>query len=297
MAQLHYVPNSTARNFRLQRSGMIGVLLANLKADWAEVVIDGMLDVFRPGGYAPFIAIHGFDADLANRELLSCLQRRDEGVICQPVPGQKELYDRIQQMGTQLVFLGDQPEDMPEVSVVAWDSGAAARTAVQHLIDTGRRRIGFVGTDYPMRMSRERFEAYESVLREADLAPRPHWIAVAPLEWSVDSIVNGALDSIFGCDQEHPDAIFALNDGLALPLLEALEDRGIRVPQDVAVIGMGDLPMTGHRGIGLSTVREPCVKMGKQVAEVMLELISNPDKAPINRLIPGRELKIRRSTA
>lgn len=296
MAEMNYVHNSTARNFRLQRSGMIGVLLANLRMDWAEAVLGGMLEVFQPNGYAPFIGIHGFETQLARRELLSCAQRRDEGVICQPVPGENENYDRIRQSATPLVFLGDHPPDLPDVSFVAWDSAAAARTAVRHLIETGRRRIAFLGCDYPMIMSRARHEAYESVLRAAGLCPKPHWVAVAPLEWSLDRIVNWATDRLFPSNREHPDAVFALNDGLALPLLEVLTGRGIRVPEDVAIIGMGDLSMTGHQGISLSTVGEPCVELGKQAAEVMLELISNPGKAPIHRLIPGENLKVRRTT-
>jgi len=294
--ELNYVPNRFARNLRLRRTGMIGVVMTNLRADWAETVMGGMLEVFRPREHTPFVAIHHFDAQLAHKELLACLQRRDEGVICQPMPGERKLYEQLWLAGLPVIFLGDRPEDVPEVSFVGWDSGAAARIAVEHLVETGRRRIAFIGVDYPMRMTRGRYQAYVDVLREAGLPARAEWTAKAPMDWSLPRIVDWSLDRLFASGPERPDAIFALNDGIALPLLEAMDARGITVPEDVAVIGMGDLPMTGHRGIGLSTVREPCAEMGREAAQLMLDLIANPDIGPVQRLIPGRELKVRRTT-
>jgi len=294
--RLNYVPNHMARSLRLQRSGMVGVLVSNLRADWAESVMGGMLDVFGPSGYTPFVAIHRFDAELAHRQLLSCLQRRDEGIICQPMPAEAELYALIRRSGVPLIFLGDRPADLPEVNFVGWDSSAAARVAVEHLVQTGRKRIAFVGVDYPMEMTRGRVRAYLDVLHEAGLPVKDEWIANTPIEWSPERILDWSFERLLADDSEYPDAIFALNDGIALLLLDALEARGVRVPEDLALIGMGDLPMTGHRGIGLSTVKEPCEEMGRQAAEVMLDLIANPKKAPIHRLIPGKELKVRRTT-
>jgi len=294
--KLNYVPNHLARSLRLQRSGMIGVVMSNLRADWAESVMGGMLEVFRPNGYTPFVAIHRFDAELAHRELVSCLQRRDEGIICQPMPAERQLYALIRRSGVPLIFLGDRPEDVPEASFVGWNSDAAARTAVEHLIETGRKRIGYVGVDYPMEMTQGRFRTYVDVLDTAGLSPQEDWIANAPLDWTPEQILEWSLRRMFAPGREHPDAIFALNDGIALLLLEELETRHIRVPQDVAVIGMGDLPMTGHSGIGLSTVKEPTEEMGREAARLMLDLIANPAQAPVHKLIACRELKIRRTT-
>jgi len=188
------------------------------------------------------------------------------------------------------------PEELPEISSVVWDAGVAARVAVEHLVETGRERIGFVGADYPMRMHRARHKAYLDVVREAGLSFREEWVSITRIDCMVDQIIGDALERMFAPGREAPDAIFAINDGLALPLLEALDARGIRVPEDVAVIGLGDLSMTRHSGISLSTVREPCEEMGRQAAEVLVDLIADPGKAPIHRVIPGHVLRIRRST-
>jgi LacI family transcriptional regulator len=97
-----------------------------------------------------------------------------------------------------------------------------------------------------------------------------------------------------GC--EHPDALFALNDALALSTLEVLYELGIRVPDDVALMGMGDLPFTAYAGVSLSTMKEPIEEMGREAAKLMLELIAHPGKGPVERLIPCLELKARRTT-
>ena len=294
--ELNYVPNGIARNLRQQRSGSIGVLVIDLQLGWAAGVLRGMNEVFDATDYTAFVAVHENARRRARKELLSCLERRDEGVICQPVPGEFEIYTPLQRAGVPLILLGDCPEDTPDVSFVGWDSGPAARVAVEHLVQTGRKRIAFVGVDYPMRMTHARYAAYLAVLREAGLGRNDGWVVTLPSDPSGGRVLSSSLDRMFapGCD--HPDGIFALNDALALATLEELHDRGIPVPDDVALIGMGDLPMTRHSGISLSTMKEPTEEMGRQAAQLILDLIEDPSRGPVQGLITCQELKARRTT-
>ncbi len=294
--ELGYVPNQAARTLRRQRSGVIGVVLADFSMDWAERVMSGLLAVFDPGGFTPFVATHRFDPARQRKELMAALQRHDEGVICQPLPGQEECYREFQRSGVPLVFLGDEPAGLHEVSSVCWDAGAAARMAVEHLVANGRRRIGHIGFTYPLRFSQARVAAYQAVLQEAGLPLEDRWSNTLPASLGAPGIVAAALARSFAPGFAHPDALFVLNDHLALTALEALERRGLRVPDDVALIGMGDLPFTGQRGIGLSTVREPCEELGRGAAETILELVGAPMRAPINCLISCTELLARRTS-
>jgi LacI family transcriptional regulator len=295
-----YAPNRTARNLRLQKSGVIGVVLADFRMDWAERVMRGMGEVFDPGEYTPLVGTHRWDAVRHRKELLSALQRRDEAVIVQPLPGQEEVYEQFIAVGIPLVFLGDRPPQASSPALTAsfagWDSAAAARTAVRHLIERGYRRIGHLGFHHPMRMTQERTAAYRAMLQEAGLPLREEWISLPPAGGAIEGTIAAEIERIFTPGTEHPDALFVLNDGLALQLLEILDQKGIRVPQDVAVIGMGDLPLTGHSGISLSTVREPCEEMGRAAAHAALSLIAEPGRTPIVSLIPGNDLRARRTT-
>lgn len=294
--ELQYVPNHLATSLRRGRSGTIGVILGNLKADWAESVMEGMAEVLHASDYMPFITMHRGNSTLAERELNSCLRRCDEGIICLPLVLKPDLYERIQKAGVPLVFLGDRPQGMSGLSLVGWDSEIAACVAVNHLIETGRRRIAYLGIDYPMELAPARLDAYRKIVAEAGLSVEDRCVISVPTTWDQNQVVAHAYEQLFASGHEWPDAIYTVNDGLAIGLLEVLDSRGVRVPEDVAVIGMGDYPMTGHSMISLSTVKEPCEEMGRQAAQTIIDLIREPGREPICRLIPGHTLKVRRTT-
>lgn len=293
----NYIPNQMARNLKNRRSGMIGVILGSFKLDWAEAVMTGMQKALDVTDYVPFVATHRFDEARSRKELLSALYRRDEGIVTLPVPGCDDIYRKIVQAGVPLVFLGEEMPGLDDISSVVWDSEAAAEAAVRHLIEAGRRRIAFLSVDYPGLGTLHRFKAYYRVLRENGITPREEWIARPPANLAPEDITRLALDQIFSNKRLVPDAIFALNDGLALPALGQLEARGISVPEEVAIIGMGNLPMTAHPAIGLSTLREPVEEMGEAAASLLLDLISGKAEAPVRRALSSCEVFARRTTA
>ena len=292
----NYVPNQAARMLRRQRTDIVGVILPDFRLDWAERVVDGMLQVFDDSPCSPFVAIHRFKPERFRKEALAAVQRRDDALICYPVPGMNDVYEQVAAMGIPLVFIFDRPADFEHASWVIWDAASAARNAVRHLVQQGYRRIGFLGMDFPMKMSQARYEAYREVLTEAKLPLNPKWVSMPPSTNRLRDIVESGLDAIFAGAGPHPDALFVLNDGTALPALDSLRRRGIRVPQDVAVVSMGDVPLSKHSAIGLSTMHEPLVEMGRGAAEVALKLIAKPGRPPIHRTIACDELHARQTT-
>ena len=289
----NYIPNHAARSLRRRQSNAIGVILPDFQLDWTENVMVGMMDVFERTNYTPFVAIHRFNRDLFRKELLAAVERRDEALICFPLPGMADLYAQIHSMVVPLVFLSDYPLDRhDDASWVVWDAAAAVSAAVQHLVAIGRRRIGFLGVDFPMAMSRERFKAFTAAVKKAKLPLRPEWI------WNPESgetHVERGLDFLLNGPDPRPDALFVLNDGMGLYALESLRRRGVRVPQDLAIISMGDLRMAGHAAIGLSTMHEPLQEMGRVAAEVALKLVADP-RQPIHEVIPCNTVCSRRTT-
>jgi LacI family transcriptional regulator len=294
--RLNYVPNQMARSLRQQRSDTIGVILADFRWEFAQAIMDGMWGILEAAGYTPFVAIHLFTAERARKELLSCLLRRDQGIICYPAPVDKSLYAPALRQDVPLILLGDRPEDATEFNFVGWDSGTATRLALEHLIRSGRRRIAFLGPDHGTQMTRTIYRTYRKVLHEAGLPLRNEWTAQANIGWSVPQMLDWSLDRIFAPRREPPDAIFAMNDGLAVPTLDALAERGLRVPEDVAIIGLGDVPMAGHSCIGLSTVRVPFEELGYQAAKLMIDLIAARRKTPVELLVTGAQLCVRNTT-
>jgi LacI family transcriptional regulator len=107
--------------------------------------------------------------------------------------------------------------------------------------------------------------------------------------------VNLSLDQFFWAKAGPPDAIFALNDSLGLPALEALRHRAVRVPEDVALVSMGDYPLARNPLIGLSSIPEPIIQMASMAAHVLLDLMDGRAKAPVHRTVETSEFIVRRS--
>jgi LacI family transcriptional regulator len=293
----NYAPNRFARSMKSQSSGMISVILPNFKMDWAEHVMTGMRRVFDQSEFIPFVTTHSFEDERNKRELHSFLERRDNGLITLPTMGCTALYREIAKGPLPLVFLGDEiPELTPMISSVMWDAREAIRTAIAHLASSGRKRIAFLGMDYPGLGTLHRFKAFREALIRQGLPTKRHLISRPPATGTAEEIVNASLDQFFGEGRDRPDAIFALNDGLALPALEALERRGLSVPEDVAIVSMGNLPLTRHSAAGISSIPEPVEEMAEMAARLLLDIIEQKARPPVHKSIPTSGLIPRRSS-
>ena len=300
--RLGYVPNHWARSLKRNKTGIISVLFPDLRLGWADTVMKGIMGVLGPTDYTPIISLHGQipflthgDNGYQRKEIVSILQRRDEGVICHPINAALEDYLLLINAGIPVTFIGALPEDMTcleNVNSVTWDCEPAAKTAVQHLIQTGRQRIGFFGGRNGVQSDNIRYNAYVQALEEAGLEVNKKWITWGPTH--AQSVVE-QMESMFFGAKERPDAFFALNDAGAMTLLNILGSLDLRVPEDVAVIGMGDLPIARHHTTNLTTMHEPLEEMGREAVKVVLTQIEKSDRTPIHRKISCKELKIRQT--
>ena len=218
-------------------------------------------------------------------------------MICHSFIGDVKQYARIVDSGIPLVFLGDVPRtlgEMPGINSVVWDDEQAVKTAVEHLVDIGRRKIAFIGADHGVISDHRRMAAYEKTMEEIGLELKEEWMVWMKRKQFSDSSTRECLENLFAPGKEKPDALFALNDMIALNILTFADELGIKVPDDVAVIGMGDLPIS--KLAGLSTMREPLGELGEAAAQMVLELIEDPTKTPLHRDITCNELVIRKTT-
>lgn len=275
--QLGYRQAPSGAALRRGSSGMVSVILPDFRENWAEGVMRGIHNAFRESQLVPFVTTHNFSRELLEQELLATANRRDSAAIVFPLLGLHAAYQALAEEGTFVVLLGDSPLETDDVPYVAWDSGNAARCVVEHLIERGYQRIAHLSFDYPFKHSQSRFDAYQETLLSHGLLIEDHLVYKPALSREAAEETDRAVDQFFASDSQPPDAIFCLNDGLALPLLEALQKRGIRVPDDVAVAGMGDLPLSGHSKIGLTTVREPLTELGEAAGKLVLASLCDND--------------------
>lgn len=299
---LGYVPNSWARNLARQRSGTISALFHSLKWDWAQGVMEGVAPVFSQHHYTPIINVYEnsknalrFFSEINTDTFDKILQRRDEGLLCQPMMGARSSYQRLLENNVPLVFMSGQLEDISGIekaSSVTWDCGSAVKSLVRHLASTGRRKIAFVGCRHLLQSDNIRYNAFREALDEAGLPFVKDWevwggVYQMPTYEQIATMMHQSSD--------RPDAMFVLNDGIAVEVFRILKKIGIRVPEDIAVVGMGDLPAAEL--IGLTTVKEPLKAIGEESARVVLDMIENPQSDVVHRSIKCDEIQIRMSTA
>ena len=290
--RLNYVPNGLARGLRSSRTYTIGVLVADFTNEWTERLMAGIEPVFNDRSYFPLILVHHMDARREERELNLLAQRRVDGVITVPLPGNEPMYESFLNRRVPVVFVADTLATMPHVSFAAWDSESAAAAAMQHLLEIGRRRIAILNTPWATVINARRVLACERVLDAAGITVKSSWHGDIVGQDDVLPFLN----KVFAAAGPKPDAIYCNNDGVAFAAVKALWTLGVKVPEQVAVVGMGDLPRGDESGVGLTSMHEPIEEIGRLAAETVLQLIDNPKHRRMQHLVPGVDLKVRRTT-
>lgn len=296
--KLGYVPHQLARNLRAQKSQLASIFFHDMESGWTEIVTRSITRVLDAQNYTSIINLYehsrGEEVEKINRRKFEAvIKRRDDVSICQPYPLCRSNYSLLINNNISLIFLGDKFEDMTgleNVSSVTWDSKEAAKTAVKYLIDNGRKKISFIGAFHGVVSDKDRFEGYKEALEQAGFDYNYKMAVFAELYTPPTS---QQIKSLLEDPSLRPDAIFAINDAVAFVIQQILDNLGVKVPDDIALIGLGDLPWGAHKRLDLTTVKEPLSKIGSVVSEVALDLMQNPSKNPIHIKIKCNELKIR----
>jgi LacI family transcriptional regulator len=290
--RLDYVPNEAARDLRTQRSGLIGVLFQSLGAEWPVRVIQGLQDVlFQTEDYHPLITAHGHDPALEEREIQFLLRRRVEAIICSAT-AMSDTFRTILKRRIPLVFIGHAMPEMPEASSVLFDDRKAIKAGVRRLVEQGRRRIAYLGWDFPEGYFQNRHDGFREALEESGLECREKWFEIVLHGESPEAAVR----RMFSGSGQRPDAVFSGLWRMALGALETIEDLGLRLPEDVALITLEDHLACRLKRIGISTVHQPIEEIGRQAARTALDLIASPHSGAIRRLIYDCEVIDRRTT-
>lgn len=296
-----YVPNDLARSLRKQQTSTVGLILSDLQQGWAERTVRGMISILEPAGYVLYLAVHFWDAERERRELDSMVKRRIETIITVPMKENADAYNEVIARGLPLLFLQDEIAQCPGASVCMWEARNAARACVEHLHSIGRRKIAFAGVDQRTPWLSMRLDGYREALRALGLPLREEWICLdqmesIPTHGDAKTNFGAAVEKLLRSGGEMPDAFLAMNDAVAITTLDVLTQRfSYRVPQDFALMGMGDLAYGPL--VGLSSAREPVEEVGRAAARAALDLIARKSSERIRTLVSSDEIVVRASTS
>ena len=287
-SELQYRPNYFARSLRKKRSMSVGVLVSEMSEGYFTLVMNGVEEYLMAAKYFYLMAAHYWQPELLEEYPRMLLERSVDGLLLVNTPTPP-------QVSVPIVSISGH-QDVAGVTNIQLNHKQAAHLALKHLADLGHRRIAFmrgqeqtVDTDYRWREIMETACAFGLEVHQ-DLL-----IKLTENSWS-PALGYGPVKALLSRTRNFT-ALFAFNDIAAFGAIRALHEAGLRVPQDVSVIGFDDV-LSAPFGIpSLTTIRQPLRAMGQAGAESLLNRINHPKAPYAPQVIMEPELVIRESTA
>jgi LacI family transcriptional regulator len=279
---LGYVPNVMARSLRTQRSYTLGLVSDQIATTlYAGRVILGAQEAAAARGWLLLLLSSGGDPELERREIQTLLQRQVDGLLYAAMYHQ--LVTPPPTLAQVPSVLLDARSDDRSLSSVVPDEVGGAREAVTELVRVGHRRIGFVTNIDDIPATQLRLQGYREALRQAGIGDDPTLVAAG--QSSAPGGYPVALSLLDRADR--PTALFCFNDRMAMGAYQAAATLGLRIPEDVSVIGF-DNQETLAEGLrpGLTTMALPHYEMGVWAVEAVLAHIDDPTRPPEHGVLP-----------
>ncbi|MBQ9656310.1 MAG: LacI family DNA-binding transcriptional regulator [Prevotella sp.] len=290
--KLNYRPNPFAQGLRKDAPKMIGVVVPNLVTHYYAAVLDGIEDEARRAGYSVISANSHEHFEDEAQAVDNFVSLHVEGIIACLAQTTTDYshYEEIADMGIPLVFFGRTCLSDRFSSVTA-NGDEAAQMATQHLIDTGSRRIAFLGGPNHLDMVRRRKHGYLEALRDNRLTIDRSLVICGKIDYrealaTTERLLKSA---------HRPDAIVAFNDIICFAAFTAIKNSGLRIPEDVALIGFTDDQHAAYVTPRMSAIEDQSHLMGVRACQLLLKNI-NGDTKVCHEIVP-QQLVIRETSA
>ena len=289
MKELNYQPSQVARNLRRKETNLIAVLIPCISNPFFGSLVQGMEEVAVKKGYHVILCNTGEDP-VRQMEYLQMLERKQvDGVILTSLRNPLEEVRSYLQHGP-IVLASEYVEDNSLPAVVI-DNIKAAERVTEHLILKGHKRIGFINGPEHIILCRDRQKGYIQMLENYEISVSHDLITCS------DFTIEGG----FACAkqllalEEKPSAIFAANDEMAVGVIQAVQEQGLRVPQDVAVVGFDNVQVSKVVQPNLTTIDQPIFQLGVKSMELLMSCLDG-DVLEGKRIVLEANLCIREST-
>ena len=285
--KFNYRPNFFARSLRTQRSFTIGVMVPEVSEGYASMVMSGIEDHLLHEGYFYLVASHRHREDLIDEYPKLLLDRSVDGLIAVDTPWHHDMPVPVVTVSGHNKVKG--------VTNIVLDHPHAAQIALNHLLQLGHRKIAFIKGQEFSSDTEVRWSAIVEAAGALNLSIAKS--LVVQLEGDSPSPQLGyKVTKRLLAAQEGFTAIFAFNDISAMGAIRAVRDAGMRVPEDISIVGFDDIQSAAYQIPGLTTVRQPLRKMGKIAAETLLRRINRPGVEQVKQITVEPELVVRETT-
>jgi len=291
-AEMNYTPNPLAMGLLKQATRMIGVIVPDLVTHFYSSIISGIEQIAEEKGYYILIASSNETLQKEIKAIENLMKTRVEGlIVCLSQETRSyEHFDRLIKNNIPLVFF-DRVCRTDEVPSVVVDNVEAAQKVTKHFYKNGFRRIAYIAGPDHLNISQERTRGYLSGLKSCGLEVRPELLEKCNLSTKDAIKATGRLLDL----PEPPDAIFGINDTVAFAAMKEIKGRGLRIPEDVALVGFTDEFHSTVVDPALTSITHPTFEIGQEAARLFFKRIENPEADP-EEVVLNTRLVVRKSS-
>jgi LacI family purine nucleotide synthesis repressor len=270
---LNYAPSAVARSLKCNSTRTIGMLVTQSTNPFFSEVIDGVESYCYRQGYTLILCNTGGLYEKQRDYIRMLAEKRVDGmlVICSDLT--EELLEMLEAYGDIPKVIMDWGPKSSQADKIIDNSEAGGYLATKYLIDRGHHAIACLSGQLSKAACQERIQGFRRAMAEANLTPTEDWILEGNFE--CDTAVLAA-DKIIAMD-EKPTAVFCFNDTMALGLMSRLQQRGIKIPDEISVIGYDNIETSEYFSPPLTTIHQPKRRVGKNAFEILLERIRNKE--------------------
>ncbi|WP_281426463.1 LacI family DNA-binding transcriptional regulator [Paenibacillus sophorae] len=291
MEQLGFTPNPSARRLRGQLATTIAVVVPKIVNPFFSYLVDAIEQVGYRNGYQTLICQTNEDKEKELSYLNLLKTKQADGIIMTSIENDWAEIEPYTEFGP--IVLCNEYINKTDVPMIRVDQYQGTYIAVKHLIERGHRKIAYctggLFTDFGK--DKDRNQGYQKALEEAGIQVNPSWILVDKHTIEDGKQVMQLLMEM----KDRPTAVFAGSDEIAGGLMMAAKKAGLRIPDDLAIIGFDDQPIAEVLDPGLTTIRQPIAQMGKKAGEILLAMLNESCPNPAVYELPV-ELIVREST-
>jgi len=271
--QLNYAPSALARSLKMNRTKTIGMLVTTSTNPFFGEVVKGVERSCYHQGYNLILCNTEGDNQRMKASINTLLQKRVDGLLlmCSTLEGERlDVFDRYPDIPVvvmdwgPILFASDKIQD---------NSLQGGYMAAKHLIECGHREIGCITGPLIRHQAQMRYEGYKRALAEAGIAINPDWIVESDFECEGG---YQAFEKLYERGKL-PSALFVCNDMMAMGVIQAANQRGLRIPDDLSLIGYDDVHIAKFMTPALTTIHQPKYRLGKAAVDTLLYRLENPD--------------------
>ena len=288
--ELRFAPRSASRQFRPGRIRVLGMVVVDLGMQFFADVALGADAMSRELGVSMVICTSGDDMRNEEYNLDVLVQHRVQGVLISPVNEQNPRLEAMLDRGVPVVFV-DRTPSIDKCCSVATHDLEGGRLAGRHLVELGHRRLGFVGDPRVRLQMGARFAGFTEAARGCDIETLP------TASWRIEDGRNVGRSLAARPPADRPTGIFCANDELALGALQELLIAGVKVPDDIAIVGYDDIVWAELAAVPLTTIRQPRTELGRTATRLVMAEASEGGRHRHHHVLLEPDLVIRASTA